>query len=709
MEKYYQIIAAELGIELFQVRNTAGMLEGGATVPFIARYRKELTGNLDETKIIAIRDRIEQLKELDSRKTAILKSLKELEKLTPELEKEIHDASTMAEVEDIYLPYKPKRKTRASIARTKGLEPLAKMIMAQNEGSILQMARKFVDNEQVTSPEDALAGARDIIAEWISEHKTARERIRSLFEREAIIKSTLVKGKDEEGSKYTDYFDYEESLRRAAPHRIHAMLRGENEEFLRLKILVDPDKAGNLLERMFVKGRSESSGEVKSAIEDCYKRLMQPSMENEMKGYFKKQADVKAISVFSENLRQLLMMPALGQKTVLALDPGFRNGCKMVCLDRQGNLLHNETIYPLPPESKVAESVRKIKSLVNAYKIEAIAIGNGTGSRETEQFIKSIRFEKDIIAVIVNESGASIYSVSDAAREEFPEYDVTVRGAASIGRRLIDPLSELVKIDPKSIGVGQYQHDVDQPMLQKSLDDTVISCVNKVGVEVNTASRQLLSYVSGIGPSLAGKIVDYRKKNGPFRSRNDFKKVERFGDKAFEQSAGFLRIRNGENPLDNTAIHPERYGLVKKIAADLGCRLDDLIADKNIQQQIKPEKYISGDVGLPTMRDIMDELAAPGRDPREKFSLFEFDKNIHSIDDVRPGMILPGIINNITAFGAFVDIGVHHSGLLHISEMADGFISDPGQVVKLQQKVQVRVINVDIPRKRISLSLKLNT
>jgi len=707
LEKYTAIISSELGINKASVFNTLTLLESGATIPFIARYRKEMTGSMDEVFIGKVRDRLIQLKDLDARREAILKSLREQEKLTPELEEAVMKASTMAEIEDLYLPFKPKRKTRASIAREKGLEPLAKIIISQKYNDPEVQAERFIDTEKgVNSVEDAIRGAEDIIAEWVNEHTYGRKRIRQLFEKEALIISRVVKGKEEEGVNYQIYYDCRELLMKAPSHRVLAMLRGENEGFLRVSVEVPNDKAEEILERIFIKSENASAELVKEAIRDSCKRLLLPSMETEARAWAKEKSDSEAIRVFAENLRQLLLAPPLGQKNVLALDPGFRTGCKLVVLGRQGELLHNETIYPHPPQNEVKDSIHKIKSLVNAYKIEAVAIGNGTAGRETERLIRAIHFEKDILALVVNESGASIYSASAIARKEFPDYDVTVRGAVSIGRRLMDPLAELVKIDPKSIGVGQYQHDVDQAALQKSLEDTVVSCVNMVGVEVNTASEELLTYVSGLGPGLAKNIVTYRNEKGPFKSRTEFRKVTRFGEKAFEQAAGFLRIRDAENPLDSSAVHPESYHVVDNMTKKLSCSVTDLISQAELRSKLKLEEFTDEKTGLPTLKDIVQELAKPGRDPRQKFELFEFSKEVHTINDLRTGMKLPGIVTNITNFGAFVDIGVHQDGLVHVSQLADRFIRDPNEVVKLNQKVMVEVVDIDIPRKRIQLSMK---
>lgn len=706
-ELFSEKIARELNLQPWQVFNTLKLMEGGATIPFIARYRKEMTGTLDEVMLAAIRDRNEQLTEIEKRRAFILESVTEQGKMTPELEKQIKEAVTLTELEDIYLPYKVKRKTRATIAREKGLEPLARLLMLQQPIIPEKRAEAFVSEEKaVHSVEEALAGARDIIAEWVNESRISRERIRGLFSREALISSKPVKGKELEGIHYQNYYETNENILKAPSHRILAMFRGEEEGLLRLSVEPDEDKALEILDRVFLKADNEAAVQVQTAIRDSYKRLMQPSMETEMRQLAKQKADDEAIKVFAGNLRQLLLAAPLGQKNVLAIDPGFRTGCKVVCLDRQGRLLHNETIYPHPPQNEVGPAVSKIRNLVQAYGIEAVAIGNGTAGRETENFIRKIPFDRKLICIMVNESGASVYSASPVAREEFPDYDVTVRGAVSIGRRLMDPLAELVKIDPKSIGVGQYQHDVNQHALQRSLEDTVVSCVNLVGVELNTASKQVLSYVSGVGPSLAQNIVDFRNQNGSFRSRAQLLKVKRFGDKAFEQAAGFLRIREAENPLDRSAVHPESYPIVEKMAAKLNCSITDLMEKDELRKQINPADFVTKTAGLPTITDILKELAKPGLDPREQFDLFEFDKNINSIEDLRPGMILNGIVTNITAFGAFVDIGVHQDGLVHLSQMANRYIKDPNEVVKLTQKVRVKVMDVDVQRKRIGLSMK---
>ncbi|AQT69412.1 General stress protein 13 [Anaerohalosphaera lusitana] len=707
--KYVSKIADELNISLKQVAAVTQLLEDGATVPFIARYRKEATGSLDEVAITAIRDRLNQLAELDKRREAILKSIDEQGKLTPALKKKIEAAETMTVLEDIYLPYKPKRRTRATIAKEKGLEPLAKAMFEQEKDfDPASEAVKYVDTEKgVETADDALAGARDIIAEWVSEDQQARERIRELYRNHGEFVSKVIPGKEEEGAKYKDYFDFSEAISKAPSHRILAMRRGAKEKFLTLRISVPQERAEEILDELFVKEGTPSTPHVKAAIRDAFKRLIMLSMETEMRLETKKRADSEAIKVFVENLRQLLMAAPLGGKAVLAIDPGFRTGCKVVCLDKQGKLVHNDTIFPHNSGAgKIEQEKAKVAALCERFGIEAVAIGNGTASRETEAFIRSIGLPKSITVVMVNESGASIYSASEAAREEFPDYDLTVRGSVSIGRRLMDPLAELVKIDPKSIGVGQYQHDVDQTMLKNSLDDTVVSCVNAVGVEVNTASKQLLTYVSGLGPSLAERFVAHRDQNGPFKSREDFKNVPGLGAKTFEQCAGFLRVRDARNPLDASAVHPESYPVVEQMAKDLNCGLGDLITNAELRDKIDLHKYVTEKVGLPTLADIKSELSKPGRDPREKFDAFSFAEGVNEMSDLKIGMKLPGIVTNITAFGAFVDIGVHQDGLIHISEMADRFVEDPNEVVKVQQQVEVRVLDVDISRKRIALSLK---
>ena len=703
---YFSKIATELNIYPGQVQAAAALLDEGATVPFISRYRKEATGSLDEVQITGIRDRLEELRALDARREAILKSLEERNLLSDELKEKILIADTMTALEDIYLPFRPKRRTKATVAREKGLEPLADLIFAQGEADPDAEAAKFVDPEkEVNSVLDALAGARDIIAERISEDQSARARLREMFASKGTIRSKVLAGKEEEGAKYRDYFDWEEPVSKAPSHRILAMRRGEKEEFISFRISPPEEDAIRLLEGLFVKG-GPCAEQVRLAITDGYKRLLSLQMETEARLSAKKRADEEAIRVFAENLRQLLLAPPLGQKNVLAIDPGFRTGCKVACLDRQGKLLHNETIYPHSSDSAREAAGKAVKGLCDRYGIEAIAIGNGTAGRETEAFIRSLGLAHEIKIIMVNESGASIYSASEVAREEFPDYDLTVRGSVSIGRRLVDPLAELVKIDPKSIGVGQYQHDVDQGLLKKSLDDVVVSCVNAVGVEANTASKELLSYVSGLGPQLAKNIVDYRNEHGAFRARKELKEVSRLGPKAFEQAAGFLRIRDGENPLDGSAVHPESYGIVEAMAKDLGCEVADLMGDPVRRGGIRLEKYVTEKAGLPTLKDIMAELAKPGRDPREGFEEFSFAEGIEKITDLRPGMKLPGIVTNITAFGAFVDIGVHQDGLVHISQMADRFVKTPADIVKVHQKVMVTVLEVDEKRKRVALSLK---
>jgi uncharacterized protein len=701
-------IASELTIRPGQVQATAELLQGGATVPFIARYRKEATGSLDEVAITAIRTRLTQLAELDARREAILSSLQERGLLTDELKAQIAQVSTMTALEDIYLPYRPKRRTRATVAREKGLEPLAKLVLAQDATTDpLAEANAFVDaTKGVESVEAALAGARDIIAEWVNEDQTARTRIRALFHTEGTFKTKVVAGKAAEGCKFEDYFDWEEPVAKAPSHRILAMRRGARDGFLRLQVNAPEDQATRTLETLFVKGSSPCSALVHEAALDGYKRLLAPSMETEILMETKERADQEAIRVFAENLRELLLAPPLGRKNVLAIDPGFRTGCKVVCLDRQGQFQYSDVVYLHESEKPGSSDGARIAALCQKFKIDAIAIGNGTASRETEDFIRSLQLPASIVVVVVNESGASIYSASDVAREEFPDKDVTVRGAVSIGRRLMDPLAELVKIDPKSIGVGQYQHDVDQGMLKQSLDDVVISCVNSVGVEVNTASKQLLQYVSGLGPQLAQNIITYRNENGPFRSREDLKEVPRLGAKAFEQAAGFLRIQDAAHPLDASAVHPESYHVVDAMAASVGCSVADLTKNEPLRRKIHLEEYVTETVGLPTLQDIMQELAKPGRDPRKQFEVFSFAEGVRKMEDLQPGMRLPGIVTNVTAFGAFVDIGVHQDGLVHISQLADRFVKDPAEIVKVRQKVMATVLAVDLVKKRISLSLK---
>lgn len=705
IDKHIDIISKQLNLKEGNVANTIELLENGATIPFISRYRKELTGSMDEVAVASVKELFEKLIEIDKRRETIINSIEEQGLMTDELRQKLVSTYVMSELEDLYLPYKPKRKTRASIAKEKGLEPLAALIMKQQERDLQSKAHLYV-NDKVECVDDALQGARDIIAEWINENQRARNAMRRIFTHDALIISKVAKGKESDAIKYGDYFEFSEPLKRCPSHRYLAMRRGEDEGFLKISIEPDEEKAIQILDELFIKSDNDCAVQLEKAISDSYKRLLGPSIETEFKASAKEKSDDEAIRVFAENLRQLLLAAPLGQKCVLGIDPGFRTGCKIVCLDAQGKLIHNETIYPHSPQNERGQSAAKINQLVNAYKIEAIAIGNGTASRETESFIKTVRFERDVKVFIVNESGASVYSASAVAREEFPEYDVTVRGAVSIGRRLMDPLAELVKIDPKSIGVGQYQHDVDQNKLKTSLDQVVELCVNKVGVNVNTASKQLLTYVSGLGPSLAQKIVEYRSENGAFTSRKELMKVPRMGDKAFEQCAGFLRIPGATNPLDNSAVHPESYHVVEKMASDMNSNVETLLKENDIRAKIDLRRYVSGHVGLPTLQDIMDELAKPGRDPRSVIKVFEFDPNVHTIGDLVPGMVLPGIVTNITRFGCFVDVGVHQDGLVHISQLANKFVSDPGEVVKLHQHVKVKVLEVDAMRKRIQLTMK---
>jgi protein Tex len=705
-EKHIFKISEELNLSPQQVQATVGLLNEEATVPFIARYRKEVTGSLDEVAVTSIRDRLIQLAELDKRREAILKSLEERNQLTEDLNKEIQEAETMVDLEDIYLPYRPKRRTRATMAREKGLEPLAQLLFEQGDIDLMIEALVFVDPEKgVDSAEDALSGARDIIAEWVNEDQTARSRMRSFYASKAVIKSKVIPEKEDLGIKYRDYYAWEEPAATAPSHRVLAIRRGEKEDFLSLKVVPQEEEALEILDRLFVKGEGSAAEQVRMAVHDSYKRLLSLSMETEIRLEIKKRADEEAIRVFAENLRQLLLSPPLGQKRVLAIDPGFRTGCKVACLDGQGKLIHHETIFLLS-EKSTADAGARILGLCERFQVEVIAVGNGTAGRETETFIRGLVLPSDVQVVMVNESGASIYSASEAAREEFPDQDLTVRGSVSIGRRLMDPLAELVKIDPKSIGVGQYQHDVDQNALKNSLDDVVVHCVNRVGVEVNTASKQLLAYVSGLGPGLAKGILDFRNQHGPFHSREGLKKVPRLGPKAFEQAAGFLRIRIGENPLDGSAVHPESYPIVDAMALDLGCSVIDLMGDETLRNKIDINRYVSEKVGLPTLQDILAELAKPGRDPREEFEIVRFAEGVEKIEDVKPGMRLPGIVTNITAFGVFVDIGVHQDGLVHVSELAERFVKDPAEVVKVHQKVNVKVLDVDLSRKRISLSMK---
>lgn len=708
MEQFSQLIAAELKLPIHRIENTLKLLTGGATIPFISRYRKEATGGLDEVQISDIHTRYEKLCELAKRKETILSTIEEQGKLTDDLRRRIADCWDSTELEDIYLPYKPKRKTRAEAARQKGLEPLAMLLMMQRENNLSARVRTFVKGD-VKDEEEALKGARDIIAEQVNEDERARNLMRNQFSRQAVITAKVVKGKETEESaaKYRDYFDFSEPLKRCTSHRLLAIRRGESEGILKVSISpADEEECNTRLERQFVRGNNECARQVAEAVRDAYKRLIKPSIETEYAALSKEKADEEAIRVFAGNLRQLLLAPPLGQKRVMGIDPGFRTGCKIVCLDAQGSLLHNEAIYPHPPKSEYSLAARKLVKLVEQYKIEAIAIGNGTASRETEQFVTSQRYDREVQVFVVSEDGASIYSASKTAREEFPDYDVTVRGAVSIGRRLIDPLAELVKIDAKSIGVGQYQHDVDQTQLKAALDQTVESCVNLVGVNVNTASKHLLTYVSGLGATLAQNIVDYRTENGAFRSRRELMKVPRMGAKAFEQCAGFLRIPQAENPLDNSAVHPESYAIVERMAKDLHCTVADLIRDKGLRERIRIEDYVSDTVGIPTLTDIMQELDKPGRDPRQKIQVFEFDKNVRTIDDLQEGMELPGIVTNITNFGCFVDIGIKENGLVHISQLSDQFVSDPTSVVSIHQHVRVKVLSIDRERKRIQLTMK---
>lgn len=704
-EILFNIIAGNLGISVHQVKNTVTLLEEGCTVPFISRYRKEKTDSLDEVAVGSVEEQYSKLKELEKRKETIIKTISESGQLTPDLRERIENCFNPTELEDIYLPFKPKRRTRATIAREKGLEPLAKILLAQYEKDPEKRAVPFL-NDQVSDVSGALAGARDIIAEWVSENEKARNLVRQVFRKTAVIRSRVIKGKEEEGNKYRDYFEWDEPLKKCPSHRLLAMRRGEKEGFLRVSIVADEDQALNQIIPVFVKGYGASSEQVQMAVEDSYKRLIEPSIETEFSGTSREQAERDAIGVFAENLRQLLLAPPLGSLRTLAIDPGYRTGCKVVCLDAQGNLVHNETIYPHAPQNDKKMAAKKLTSMVEAYQIEAIAIGNGTAGRETEQFVKNLRYDRELKVFVISEDGASVYSASPVAREEFPQYDVTVRGAVSIGRRLMDPLAELVKIDPKSIGVGQYQHDVDQKELKKSLDRVVEAAVNSVGVNVNTASRQLLTYISGLGPQLAQNIVEHRRTNGPFTSRKELMKVPRMGAKAFEQAAGFLRIPESTDILDNSAVHPESYGIVEMMAADLGCSVSRLIGSEELINKIELQRYVTPEAGLPTLNDIRGELLKPGRDPRKSIRVFEFAEGIFSIEDLKPGMILPGIVNNITRFGAFVDIGVKQSGLVHVSELADRFVSDPNEIVKLHQHIMVKVLEVDIPRKRIQLSIK---
>ncbi len=708
LDTHIKTIAGQTNVTLRQVEAVKTLLDEGATIPFIARYRKERTGSLDEVQIMNIRDALERLAALEERRQAVLQSLEEQGVLTPELRTAVENAGTMAVLEDIYLPYRPKRRTRATVAREKGLEPLAKTILEQLPGDPSQAALAYLDEAKgVASVEDALAGARDIIAEWVNEDATARQSVRSLFYQQGVIQSAVVKGKEGEGIKYSNYYDWQEPVAKVAGHRLLAMLRGENEGFLKIKIRPPEESALALLHRRFAKGNNLSAAQVVTAAADSYVRLLAPSIETDIRKLLKERADREALQVFGRNLRETLMAPPLGTRAVLAVDPGYRTGCKLVCLDPQGKLLDNTVIYIGQSESQSRMAAQTVRSLIQKYHLEAVAVGNGTASRETEEFIHSLGLPGDIPVVMVNESGASIYSASPAAREEFPDHDITVRGAVSIGRRLQDPLAELVKIYPRSIGVGQYQHDVDQTGLKNKLDETVMSCVNEVGVKVNTASQQLLTYVSGLGPTLAHNIIAYRNENGPFRSRKELRKVPRLGPKAFEQAAGFLRLDAGDNPLDASAVHPESYGIVDRMAADLSCRVTDLIQQEELRRKIDLSRYLDNKYGMPTLQDIMMELAKPGRDPRQQFETVVFS-SIRSIDKLTPGMKLSGIVTNVTNFGAFVDIGVHQDGLVHISQLADKFVKNPAEVVRVNQRVTVTVVSVDLERKRISLSMRTN-
>lgn len=706
-QKIPELIADNLKITVKQVSGIIKLLDDAATIPFISRYRKEMTGGLDEVAIESIKNKFEKYKELIARRVTIVNTIDEQGKMTAELKNRIENCWDSGELEDIYLPYKPKRKTKAEIARQNGLEPLAKILMNQMPIMWDQTIKRFI-NKEINTPDEALQGARDIIAEWISENETARNIVRRRFSQDAIITSKVVKTKQAEADNYRDYFDFSEKLSRCSSHRLLAIRRGEKEGFLRVDILPDSERVLEQLKKIFVKTNNDSSQQVEIATDDSYKRLLKPSIETEFAVLSKEKADNDAIKVFAENLRQLLMQAPLGQKRVLGIDPGFRSGCKIVCLDAQGNLLHNENIYPNAPQNEISKATSALRKMVESYKIEAIAIGNGTASRETEQFISQISFDRTLQVFVVSENGASIYSASAVAREEFPNYDVTVRGAVSIGRRLLDPLAELVKIDPKSIGVGQYQHDVDQTQLKSSLTRTVESVVNNVGVDINTASKHLLTYISGLGPVLAQNIVDYRLQNGAFKNRNSLMNVPKMGAKTFEQAAGFLRISKGDNPLDNSSVHPESYGIVAKIAADLNCTVTDLMSDAQLRKQINLNRYITDKIGMPTLTDIMHELEKPSRDPRGNVQTFSFDPNVRKIDDLKEGMVLPGIVTNITNFGAFVDIGIKENALVHISQMSDKYISDPNEVLSLHQHLSAKVLSVDIQRKRIALSLKTN-
>ncbi len=705
LEKYIQ---EKLQLPLKSIENTLQLLSEDCTIPFIARYRKDKTGNLDEVAIEQISKLSKQFQEILKRKESILKSIEEQNALSPELQQKIEQSFDLQELEDLYLPYKKRKKTKADTAREKGLEPLAKIIMSQKSDDVDYLASKYISAE-VADEDEALQGARDIIAEWLNENLYIRKNLRRLFQRKAVISSKAVKAKKEEedAQKFSQYFEWEEPLNKMPSHRLLAMLRAEHEGFVKISVYVEKTEAIDLMENAAIKGNNAASKQVELAIADSYKRLLEPAISNEALQEAKEKADIKAIDIFAENLQQLLLAAPLGEKRILAIDPGYRTGCKVVCLDEKGDLLHNETIYPHAPQNETGMAMKKIRSMVNAYNIEAISIGNGTASRETEQFIKKIGFDRDLQVFVVSEAGASVYSASKIAREEFGNYDVTVRGAVSIGRRLSDPLAELVKIDPKSIGVGQYQHDVDQTKLKEELDNTVIRCVNSVGINLNTASKSLLSYVSGIGEKMAENIVNYRAENGAFTERKQLKKVPRLGEKAYQQAAAFVRVKNAKNPLDNSAVHPEAYGLVEKMAKDLGLKTEDLIANKEKIDQITPEKYATEDIGILGIKDILKELLKPGLDPRKSAKVFEFDPSVKTIKDLKPGMILPGIVNNITAFGCFVDVGIKESGLVHISQLKDGYVSDVNEVVKLHQHVQVKVMEIDEQRKRINLSMIL--
>lgn len=704
-KKSADFIAGRVNGDIRFIRNLLQLLEDGATVPFIARYRKEMTGNMDEVRIAEIKTLYTQFQELEKRKTSVLESIREQGKLTAELERQILECEESRLLEDLYLPFKPKKQTRAAKARLKGLEPLAVILMRQEAGDVGDKAARFVKGE-VESEEEALQGARDIIAEWINENEVARNRIRWLIEREAFVRAKGIKGKEKEGEKYTDYFDYRESLKQCPSHRMLAIRRGEAEGFLKVNLEIEEEKALEGIEKIVVKGNNECTSQVRMAVKDAYKRLLFPSIEAEYMSLAKQKADTEAIRVFAENLRQLLLASPLGNKRVLAIDPGFRTGCKVVCLDETGKLVHNENIYPHPPQNEYKQAAAKVANMVATYEIEAIAIGNGTAGRETERFIQNLRYDRKVQIFVVSESGASVYSASKIAREEFPNYDVTVRGAVSIGRRLMDPLAELVKIDPKSIGVGQYQHDVDQGKLKEALDQVVESCVNKVGVNVNTAGKYLLTYVSGLGPTLAENVVEYIRENGAMKSREELKKVKRMGPKAFEQCAGFLRIENARNPLDNSAVHPESYYIVEKMAREMGVQVQQLIGNEQLCSRIVAERYVDEKTGILTLKDIVEELKKPGRDPRTLAKVFSFAEGISKIEDLKEGMVLPGIVTNLTSFGAFVDVGVKQDGLVHISEIADRYVANPADVLSLHQQLRVKVVQVDSERKRIGLSIR---